>query len=204
MKKKGKEIAYLGKDASFEGRLRFDDTFRIDGHFKGEITGSGMLIVGESGTVESDIIASSVTINGEMIGNITASERIEIHVPARVKGDIQAPSVIIDEGVLFEGNCRIRKPDKNLAVPDEHEISQGVIFGTVTDTDSGKPIADSVIKASSKGHGKKKTRTDVSGHYELTGLDDGIWDIENKARSYEKMRSTVEIRGGGRYECNFK
>jgi len=37
------------------------------------------------------------------------SERVEIRGSARVFGDVEAPVVVIEEGVLFEGHCRMTK-----------------------------------------------------------------------------------------------
>ena len=37
-------------------------------------------------------------------------ERIELKRTARVYGDVEAPVVVVEEGVLFEGHCRMAKP----------------------------------------------------------------------------------------------
>jgi len=112
MTKRNEINAFLGKDTEFEGKLSFTGVARIDGHFKGEIFTAGTLIVGESAIIESDMHVSHIIISGEIRGNIVADDRIEIHAPGRVFGNINAPTVIIDEGVVFEGNCRMQKKEK--------------------------------------------------------------------------------------------
>jgi cytoskeletal protein CcmA (bactofilin family) len=113
MKQSKEQInAFLGKDTEFEGKLSFVGAVRVDGNFKGEILTEGTLIVGESAIVESDIHVSHIIISGEIRGNIAAEERIEIHAPGKVFGNIQAPTVIIDEGVIFEGNCKMSKKNE--------------------------------------------------------------------------------------------
>ncbi|MFC1532965.1 carboxypeptidase-like regulatory domain-containing protein [Thermodesulfobacteriota bacterium] len=67
----------------------------------------------------------------------------------------------------------------------------------------GVPIKNAKIIAVSKGAGKRKTQTDDSGYYELTGLKDGLWMLKLKARGFETEEATVEISGGGVYEENF-
>ncbi|MDY7035741.1 MAG: polymer-forming cytoskeletal protein [Thermodesulfobacteriota bacterium] len=120
MKKRDEINAFLGKDTEFEGKLTFSGVVRIDGHFTGEVFTEGMLIVGETAVIESNIHVSRIIISGEIRGNIMAEDRIEIHAPGKVFGNIEAPTVIIDEGVVFEGNCRMQKikgaEDKKLAV----------------------------------------------------------------------------------------
>jgi cytoskeletal protein CcmA (bactofilin family) len=112
--------AFLGKDTEFEGKLSFTGAVRIDGRFKGDIVTKGTLIIGETAIVESQIHVSHIIISGEVRGNIIAENRIEIHQPGKVFGNIQAPIVTIDEGVIFEGSCQMRKlsaeADKKVAV----------------------------------------------------------------------------------------
>ena len=120
MKTRNEINAFLGRDTEFEGKLSFTGAARIDGNFKGEIFTAGVLIIGESAIIESNMHVAHVIISGEIRGNIIADDRIEIHAPGKVFGNIQAPTVIIDEGVVFEGNCRMQKMekagDKKLAV----------------------------------------------------------------------------------------
>lgn len=110
MKKNQDQInAFLGKDTEFEGKLSFSGAVRIDGRFKGEILTEGTLIVGETALLECDIQTAHISVSGEVRGNIDAQNRIEIHAPGRVFGNISAPTITIDEGVIFEGNCRMQK-----------------------------------------------------------------------------------------------
>jgi cytoskeletal protein CcmA (bactofilin family) len=113
MKNKDEINAFLGKDTEFEGKLSFKGAVRVDGHFKGEIFTDGTLIVGESAVIQSDIHVSHIIVSGEITGNIIADSRIEIHAPGKVFGNIQSPVITIEEGVIFEGNCRMQKIDKD-------------------------------------------------------------------------------------------
>ena len=113
MKNRDEINAFLGKDTEFEGKLSFKGAVRIDGRFTGEIFTEGTLIVGESAIIRSDIHVSHIIVSGEIRGNIIADNRIEIHAPGKVFGNIQSPAVIIEEGVIFEGNCRMQKIDKD-------------------------------------------------------------------------------------------
>lgn len=112
MKNRDQINAFLGKDTEFEGKLSFKGAVRIDGRFTGEIYTDGTLIAGESAVIKSDIHVSHIIISGEIRGNIIADNRIEVHAPGKVYGNIQAPVVVIDEGVIFEGNCSMQTTDK--------------------------------------------------------------------------------------------
>ena len=99
----GEITTLLGRGATFEGKLTFEGTVRIDGRFKGEVFTDDTLVIGEGAIVEAQIDVGEVIIQGTVIGNITAKRSIEIHAPGRVKGDLHTPSLQIDKGVVFEG-----------------------------------------------------------------------------------------------------
>jgi cytoskeletal protein CcmA (bactofilin family) len=99
----GEITTLLGRGATFEGKLTFEGTVRIDGRFKGEVFTDDTLVIGEGAIVEASLDVGEVIIQGTVIGNITAKRSIEIHAPGRVKGDLHTPSLQIDKGVIFEG-----------------------------------------------------------------------------------------------------
>jgi cytoskeletal protein CcmA (bactofilin family) len=75
------------------------------------------LIIGERAVLQADIRAGRVVVNGEVTGNLRAMERIELKRTARVFGDVEAPVVVVEEGVLFEGHCRMAKPSPVAEAP---------------------------------------------------------------------------------------
>jgi cytoskeletal protein CcmA (bactofilin family) len=99
----GEITTLLGRGATFEGKLTFEGTVRIDGRFKGEVFSDDTLVIGEGAQVEAQIDIGEVIVQGTVIGNIQAKRSIEIHAPGRVKGDLHTPVLQIDKGVVFEG-----------------------------------------------------------------------------------------------------
>jgi cytoskeletal protein CcmA (bactofilin family) len=99
----GEITTLLGRGATFEGKLTFEGTVRIDGRFKGEVFSDDVLVIGEGAHVEAEVDIGEVIVQGTVVGNIKAKRSIEIHAPGRVKGDIHTPSLQIDKGVIFEG-----------------------------------------------------------------------------------------------------
>jgi cytoskeletal protein CcmA (bactofilin family) len=99
----GEITTLLGRGASFEGKLTFEGTVRIDGRFKGEVFSDDVLVIGEGAIVEAEVDIGEIIIQGTVVGNIKAKRSIEIHAPGRVKGDLHTPSLQIDKGVIFEG-----------------------------------------------------------------------------------------------------
>ena len=101
--------AYIDERSDIEGTYTFSGTVMLNGKFKGDIHSNDTLIIGEKGVVNAAITAGAVLINGELVGNVLATERVELRGSARVFGDVEAPVVVIEEGVLFEGHCRMTK-----------------------------------------------------------------------------------------------
>jgi cytoskeletal protein CcmA (bactofilin family) len=113
--------AFLGKDTEFEGKLSFTGAVRLDGKFSGEIFSSGTLIVGESAIIKSQIHVADMIISGEVHGDIFAEKKIEINVPGKLFGNIQTPKLVVEEGVIFEGSCKMQHlgegEEKDLPLP---------------------------------------------------------------------------------------
>lgn len=111
-KKSGGEVTgFIGKGMSIVGSLSFEDTVRIDGSFRGEISATGTLVVGDGGFVEGEIKAGSAIITGTVNGNLSATTKVELRRPARFTGEIKTPTLIIDEGVIFDGTCVMVKKE---------------------------------------------------------------------------------------------
>ena len=102
-------MAFIDEGSEIEGKYSFTGTGTVllNGRFHGEIVTTDALVVGEKAMVNATIQAESVVIMGEVVGNVRASSRIELKGAARVFGNLEAPVVILEEGVLFEGQCRM-------------------------------------------------------------------------------------------------
>jgi cytoskeletal protein CcmA (bactofilin family) len=105
--------AILGKGSRFEGKLTFEGTVRIEGDFVGEIFSEDTLIIGEGAHIEAEISVGSISVYGEIKGNIVAQKSCELHAPAKVIGNIVTGNLMIESGVIFEGNC---KTDKSISL----------------------------------------------------------------------------------------
>lgn len=101
--------AFIDEGSEIDGKYTFRGTVMINGKFSGEILTEDTLIIGEKGVIKADVRAGNVVISGEVTGNVTATERVELRGTARVFGDVEAPVIVVAEGVLFEGRCRMAK-----------------------------------------------------------------------------------------------
>ena len=95
--------AFLGPGSQFEGKLVFDEIVRMDGTFRGEVNSKDVLIVGETANVAGEINVGTFILSGRFKGNVKAATRVELRAPAQVEGNIEAPKLMVEEGVIFNG-----------------------------------------------------------------------------------------------------
>jgi len=98
---------FIDKDTEFTGDIKFKESFRIDGVFKGKVISGGGLIIGETGEVEAEIEVVSIAVNGRVKGSIKAKDKIEIFSKGRVIGSVSAPKLSIEDGAFFQGSCQM-------------------------------------------------------------------------------------------------
>jgi cytoskeletal protein CcmA (bactofilin family) len=117
-----KLTGFFDKDTDIKGDLSFKGSFRIDGRFSGKINSDSVLIVGDNGKVEADIIIGNIIINGEVNGTIQAKEKVEINATGRVLGKVITPKLAVEVGAYLEANCQITdqvpQPEKKEKVED--------------------------------------------------------------------------------------
>ena len=80
----------IGEGSEFIGEFKVDGLIRIDGKFKGLINTNGKVLVGKTGSVDTDIRAKIVVSGGTITGNIYASERVILLATSKIYGDGRA------------------------------------------------------------------------------------------------------------------
>jgi cytoskeletal protein CcmA (bactofilin family) len=106
--KEGTLSGFVGGGTDVTGEANFKAMMRVDGHFSGRISSSsGTLIVGANGRVDANIEVAVAVIHGNINGDIIATQRLELGRAAKVHGNIQTPSLVIEQGAIFEGSCKM-------------------------------------------------------------------------------------------------
>ncbi len=98
---------FIDKETGVSGEMKFKDSFRIDGKFKGKILSGTALIIGETGVVDADVQVKTVSVNGRLKGSIVAKDKVEILSKGRVDGKITCAKLIIEDGAFFQGACQM-------------------------------------------------------------------------------------------------
>lgn len=93
----------LGRDISITGDIKTDGDIQIDGRLEGNIS-AGNVTVGEQGSVNGKIKASSVNIRGKVTGKVDAVS-VELAETANVQADLTQDELMIANGAFFDGKC---------------------------------------------------------------------------------------------------
>ena len=116
-KRKDSSVVTLGRETNFNGKIKFTETLRIQGQFKGTIDSGGDLIVDKDAVVEADHInVDSLTVYGDVTGDVRAVDKVDMMTGAKVRGDITAARLRLADGVLFEGQCSMTGVDEEVEI----------------------------------------------------------------------------------------
>ena len=132
--KEGTLSGFVGGGTMVTGEATFKAMLRVDGHLSGKVSSSsGTLIIGSNGKVDANIEVAVAVIHGTVNGDIIATQRLEMGRAAKVNGNIQTPSLVIEQGGIFEGSCKMLQ--MNAAAAEKSKKEQPL------DASSMKPVS---------------------------------------------------------------
>lgn len=106
--KEGTLGGFVGSGTIVTGEATFKAMLRVDGHLSGRVSSSsGTLIIGANGKVDANVEVAVAIIHGSVNGDVIATQRLELGRAAKVNGNIQTPSLVIEQGAIFEGSCKM-------------------------------------------------------------------------------------------------
>jgi len=148
MLRKKEDEKILDINATMQGSLVFSEpvNLRINGKFEGTLNTKGNLMVGESAIVNADIIGEDMILGGRISGKITASRMVTLTSTAQVSGDIEVPKLVMEEGAIFNGKCKM--PQGRLSLSElsdylsveEEKIMEWVGKGKIPVTKEGESL----------------------------------------------------------------
>ncbi|WP_028916864.1 polymer-forming cytoskeletal protein [Pseudoxanthomonas sp. J35] len=97
----------IGPDVVIRGDLEFSGGLYVEGRIVGKVSAiegkAASLLLAEQGSIEGEISAPVVIINGTMTGDVHAAERIELAQKARVEGNVHYTVVEMSAGAQLTG-----------------------------------------------------------------------------------------------------
>lgn len=97
----------LGSGSLCKGTIKVDGGLRVDGTVDGEVIVSGTLTIGREGVIIGNITVNQAVVGGKVKGTVKAEQQLELQSGSRLEGDIFTRSLVIEDGVFFEGSCKM-------------------------------------------------------------------------------------------------
>ncbi len=105
--------------AVFETDIIFSGSLRIDGEVRGNVCStwgqSGVLVIGENGSVNGNIQVTRLVIYGTVTGGVYARDSVTLHPKSHVTGDVRSDAVELLSGAVIQGRLRMQKPGSDPA-----------------------------------------------------------------------------------------
>lgn len=97
--------AVIGAKIRFVGELVGEEDLLIQGYVEGTIDLKGHgLVIGKQGVVKANVLAKTVSIEGQIDGDVFGEERISVKSTSKVTGNLIAERVTLEDGAKFKGS----------------------------------------------------------------------------------------------------
>lgn len=117
-------INMISQGTIIDGSLISKNDVRISGRVDGEVRAEGKVILANEGYVKGNVNAGEADVAGTVEGELNISKRLILRQSARIKGDIQTKVLLVEEGAVFEGACRMEGFNGNKIENGKSEISK--------------------------------------------------------------------------------
>ncbi|MDX1943048.1 MAG: polymer-forming cytoskeletal protein [Saprospiraceae bacterium] len=97
----------VAKGTKIEGNFRSPENIRMDGAVIGEVRCDKKLVMGEDSRVDGKVFAQDAVIMGTIKGDVVIADTLHLQSSAKIEGNITAKFMIVDEGAVFNGECKI-------------------------------------------------------------------------------------------------
>ena len=100
----------IASGSRIEGDIKFIEGLRVDGEVYGDIRANpeqtSLLVISEAATVQGEIHADHVIINGTVRGPVHARELLELQPKAQIEGDVSYRALEMHQGAVISGQLK--------------------------------------------------------------------------------------------------
>jgi cytoskeletal protein CcmA (bactofilin family) len=100
-------MTFIGEGTRIMGDMSVEHDLRVEGSIKGAVSVGGTLVLSITGSIEGDVVSRSASLAGRLLGNVHVQERLMLEEKSVLQGDLHARELVVQEGAIFQGNCRM-------------------------------------------------------------------------------------------------
>lgn len=106
--KESRQAFAIGSTINIKGDVTGDEDLVILGHVEGRVDlKEHNVTIGPKGSVNANINAKQVVVEGILNGDITGEEKVVIRKTGNVLGNIISPRVTLEDGAMFKGSIEM-------------------------------------------------------------------------------------------------
>lgn len=90
---------------TIKGEITTNGDFRIDGTLIGSINCKGKIVIGQTGTIEGEVVCQNADISGKIKGQIKVEQLLTLKSTTDLNGDVVTNKISVEPGAKFTGSC---------------------------------------------------------------------------------------------------
>jgi len=95
-------LSSISTKTSFDGTIKTDSNLRIDGYFKGNITSTAKIVIGEHGILDGNIACQEISVYGNLKGTVK-TYLISANKGSVTDANISYEKLALEEGSIIKG-----------------------------------------------------------------------------------------------------
>ncbi len=103
-------INLIGCGTTIKGEISASGDIRIDGNINGNVSIKGKMVVGNTGSIDGEIVCQNADISGRLNAKLHVKELLTLKSTAHFNGEIICSQLAIEPGAIFSGSCSMEKP----------------------------------------------------------------------------------------------
>ena len=108
-----------------KGEITTEGDFRIDGSLVGSINCKGKIVIGQTGSIDGEIVCQNADISGRIKAHLKVEQMLTLKSTAEFTGDVTTGKLSIEPGALFSGTCDMNSGKvRNPVIPPVKENEQ--------------------------------------------------------------------------------
>jgi cytoskeletal protein CcmA (bactofilin family) len=96
-------------EGKIEGNLKVHSLSVQEGAIAGDVDASGNVIVAENSSIDGDIKAERIEVNGKIVGNLQSATKIILNPHSTIEGNVAAATLSMLEGAELSGSISVKK-----------------------------------------------------------------------------------------------
>lgn len=104
----------IAQGTIFEGDLKSEGDFRIEGLIQGTLITKGKVVIGSTGKIDGSLSCKNADIEGGFKGKLTVQETLSLRATARIEGEVETGKLAVEPGASFNAHCQMKDSVKEL------------------------------------------------------------------------------------------